>query len=566
MPEIEKQFEQDNNVAAIRSAWSWGRFRHSLSAKLIAMLVAAMAITFALLGYLNIRLHRSHLEAATLEAAERISDTLRRTTSHEMLRNDRDALYQLIKTTADEPGIVNIRIIDQEGTISFSSTNTEVGTHVQMATQACTGCHAGQKPLTRLQRNDRFRIYRTSSGRVLGIITPIENRPECSNAACHAHPPEQKILGVLDTNLSLQKADAGLAQSTRRMLAYTGIGILVVAFLTGLFIWQYLGKPVREIRSGTERLTAGELGYQIRVHSEDELGELAMSFNSMSLQLEKANEEITAWARTLEDRVDEKTAELKRVHEHMLHTEKLTSLGKLAAVVAHEINNPLSGILTYAKLLKKWLERTTVEERRKTEMVDCLNLIESESKRCGELVKSLLTFSRNAPLNIQRSNVNAVVERCVRLVKPNAEISGVEIQCALDRGLPLVQCDPAQIEQVLLALVMNAFDAMPRGGNLWLRTSFNAESNTVALEVRDDGTGIPDELLPHMFEPFFTTKGSKGVGLGLAISRNIVDRHNGKIEVQSRPGQGTTFTISIPVDAQRASTSAPATTASVASR
>lgn len=566
MPEIDKQFEQDNNVAAIRSAWSWGRFRHSLSAKLIAMLVAAMAITFALLGYLNIRLHRSHLEAATLEAAERISDTLRRTTSHEMLRNDRDALYQLIKTTADEPGIVNIRIIDQEGTISFSSTNTEVGTHVQMATQACTGCHAGQKPLTRLQRNDRFRIYRTSSGRVLGIITPIENRPECSNAACHAHPPEQKILGVLDTNLSLQKADAGLAQSTRRMLAYTGIGILVVAFLTGLFIWQYLGKPVREIRSGTERLTAGELGYQIRVHSEDELGELAMSFNSMSLQLEKANEEITAWARTLEDRVDEKTAELKRVHEHMLHTEKLTSLGKLAAVVAHEINNPLSGILTYAKLLKKWLERTTVEERRKTEMVDCLNLIESESKRCGELVKSLLTFSRNAPLNIQRSNVNAVVERCVRLVKPNAEISGVEIQCALDRGLPLVQCDPAQIEQVLLALVMNAFDAMPRGGNLWLRTSFNAESNTVALEVRDDGTGIPDELLPHMFEPFFTTKGSKGVGLGLAISRNIVDRHNGKIEVQSRPGQGTTFTISIPVDAQRASTSAPATTASVASR
>lgn len=566
MPEIEKQFEQDNDVAAIRSAWSWGRFRHSLSAKLIVMLVAAMAVTFALLGYLNIRLHRSHLEAATLEAAERISDTLRRTTSHEMLRNDREALYQLIQTTADEPGIVNIRIIDQKGTISFSSTNSEVGTHVQLATQACTGCHAGQKPLTRLERNDRFRIYRNSSGRVLGIITPIENQPECSNAACHAHPPEQKILGVLDTNLSLQKADAGLAQSTRRMLAYTGIGILVVAFLTGLFIWQYLGKPVREIRSGTERLTAGELGYQIKVHSEDELGELAMSFNSMSLQLEKANEEITAWARTLEDRVDEKTAELKRVHEHMLHTEKLTSLGKLAAVVAHEINNPLSGILTYAKLLKKWLERTTVEERRKTEMVECLKLIESESKRCGELVKSLLTFSRNAPLNIQRSNVNAVVERCVRLVKPNAEISGVEIQCALDPGLPLVQCDPAQIEQVLLALVMNAFDAMPRGGNLWLRTSFDAESNTAALEVRDDGTGIPDELLPHMFEPFFTTKGSKGVGLGLAISRNIVDRHNGKIEVQSKPGQGTTFTISIPVDAQRVSTSAPTTTASAASR
>jgi two-component system, NtrC family, sensor kinase len=566
MPEIEKQFEQSNDVAIRSVAWTWGRFRHSLSAKLIAMLVATMAVTFALLGYLNIRLHRGHLETATLTAAERVSDTLRRTTSYEMLRNDREALYEIIKTTADEPEIVSIRIINQEGTISFSSNTSEVGSHVKMATQACNGCHTGEKPLARLENNDRFRIYRTSKGRVLGIITPIENRPECSNAACHAHPPEQKILGVLDTNLSLESTDAGLAQSTRRMLAYTGVGILVVALLTGAFIWRYLGKPVREIRSGTERLTAGELGYQIHVHSEDELGELATSFNSMSLQVEKANEEITAWARTLEERVDEKTAELKRVHEHMLHTEKLTSLGKLAAVVAHEINNPLSGILTYAKLLKKWLERTDVEERKKTEMIECLVLIESESKRCGELVKSLLTFSRNAPLNIQRSNINAVVERCVRLVKPKADISGVEIQSALDPGLPLVQCDPAQIEQVMLALVMNAFDAMPRGGNIWLKTTFNAESNSIALQIRDDGSGIPDELLPRMFEPFFTTKGSKGVGLGLAISRNIVDRHNGKIEVQSKPGQGTTFTISIPVDAQRASTSAPAATASAASR
>ena len=137
MPEIEKQFEQSNDVAIRSVAWTWGRFRHSLSAKLIAMLVATMAVTFALLGYLNIRLHRGHLETATLTAAERVSDTLRRTTSYEMLRNDREALYEIIKTTADEPEIVSIRIINQEGTISFSSNSSEVGSHVQMATQAC---------------------------------------------------------------------------------------------------------------------------------------------------------------------------------------------------------------------------------------------------------------------------------------------------------------------------------------------------------------------------------------------------------------------------------------------
>jgi two-component system NtrC family sensor kinase len=348
---------------------AWQRVGQSLSAKLIILLVAGMVVIFALLGYANVRLHRQHLEAVTLASAERVSDVIKRSTSFHMLRNDREALYNTMATIAHEPGVVRVRIFDQEGRISYSSDPSEVSKMVDKRAEACYGCHAQAQPMAKLNRPDRFRIYHANgSGRVLGIISPIENEPSCSNAACHAHPASQQILGVLDTNLSLAKADASLAESTRQMLIYTALAVLLISVLSGVFVLRMVHRPVRVLKSGTERLARGELGYQIAVDSHDELGELANSFNLMSLQLRAANEEITSWAHTLEERVEEKSSELKRAHDHVVHVEKMASIGKMAAVVAHEINNPLSGILTYAKLLKKWVQKTDADEQRRAEI------------------------------------------------------------------------------------------------------------------------------------------------------------------------------------------------------
>ena len=526
----------------------WLRLSRSLSAKLIVTLGAAMVVTFAALGYLNIRLHRKHLEDAALLSAERVSDAIKRSTSYSMLRNDREGMYHIIQTMAGEPGVVRIRIINSEGKITFSSDAAEAGAQIDKRAEACYACHAQAQPLARLNRPDRFRIFRPNGHRVLGIITPIENQPACSNAACHAHPAEQQILGVFDTQLSLERADASLAESTRQMLAYTVLAVLAIALLTGIFVWRVVGRPVRVLKDGTERLAAGDLGYQIQVGAQDEVGELAASFNTMSRQLLDAREEVTGWNRTLEDRVEQKTRELKRAHEQVLHVEKMASIGKMAAVVAHEINNPLSGILTYAKLLRKWLGQGPGDEARRQEMVRSLELIESDSRRCGEIVRNLLMFARSAPMNLEWADLNHVVEQCVRLVKHKIELSAVQLQLQLDPDLPRVQCDAAQIEQLLLALVINALEAMPRGGNLWLRTATLSAGHEVELQVRDDGVGIPQEFLPQMFEPFMTTKeGAHGVGLGLAVSRSIVERHHGRIEVASRVGQGSTFTITLPV-------------------
>src|ERR1700687_5248599 len=185
------------------------------------------------------------------------------------------------------------------------------------------------------------------------------------------------------------------------MLFYTAGAMLIVAVLSWLFVWQVVGDPIKALEKGTEHLSEGELGYQIEVRSQDEVGDLAHSFNGMSLQLRAANEEIVTWAKTLEDRVEQKSKELNRAHDHMLHVEKMASIGKMAAVVAHEVNNPLSGILTYAKLLRKWVASGRVEHEKQEETMQCLELIAAESRRCGELVKNLLTLSRTAPMNVQ---------------------------------------------------------------------------------------------------------------------------------------------------------------------
>ncbi|MFZ0952818.1 MAG: ATP-binding protein [Candidatus Sulfotelmatobacter sp.] len=539
----------------IRDDLGWKRLTHSISAKLIGSLLATMIVIFALLGYLNIRLHRQHLEAATLASAERVSDVIKRSTTYYMLRNDREGLYHAIQTIADEPGMIKVRILDPEGRISYSTDPTEVSHVLDKTAEACYGCHTQSQPLARLKRPDRFRIYRNGGGhRVLGIITPIENQPSCSNAECHAHPASQQVLGVLDTNLSLATADAQLATSSARMLSYTAGAMLFVAVLSWLFVWRVVGKPIRTLETGTEHLSQGELGYQIEVQSSDEVGDLANSFNSMSLQLRTANEEIVTWAKTLEDRVVQKTKELRTAHEHMLRVEKMASLGKMAAVVAHEVNNPLSGILTYAKLLRKWVGSGQAEHEKREEAMQCLDLIAAESRRCGELVKNLLSLSRTAPMNSQSIDLREVVDRTLLLVRHQLEIAGVEVQLKLARDLPPVSCDPAQIEQVLLALIMNAIDAMPRGGNIWIETGLGLDETEVQIRVRDDGAGIASDLLAQIFEPFMTTKeNGRGVGLGLAISRGIVERHNGRIEVQSELGRGTTFTIILPSQAREIS-------------
>ena len=288
------------------------RAHYGLGTKLIIMLLGAMLVIFALLGYLTVRLQRQDLESATLLSAERISDVIRRNTSDYMLRNDREGLHRAMLTMATEPGVVLVRVFDREGHISYSTDRSEIDRTLDKDAEACYGCHAHGQTLTRLNRPDRFRVYRAQGTRVLAVITPIENQPECSNAACHEHPASQQILGVLDTHLSLAHTDQQLAEVSRRMILCDALAMAGIALLSWIFVRRVVDRPLKQLQAGTEWLAKGELGYQIKVASQDdEVGQLAASFNSMSSELLTARREITDWMHTLEQRVAQKTSELQ---------------------------------------------------------------------------------------------------------------------------------------------------------------------------------------------------------------------------------------------------------------
>src|SRR5215470_14559985 len=253
------------------------RFSLGLGAKLTALLLTAMVVIFGLLGFLTIRLHRQHLEATTLLSAERISEAIKRNTTEYMLRNDREGLHHSINTIASQPGMMRVRIFDRDGQISYSSTASEINRTVNKDAEACYGCHSDNEPLAKLNRPDRFRVYRENGERVLAVITPIENQETCSNAACHAHPASQQILGVLDTHLSLARADQQLAEGTKSMLAYDLAAVIAIGVMSWILIRRMIDLPLRQLQAGTRKLREGELGYQIHLRGHDQIGDLADS-------------------------------------------------------------------------------------------------------------------------------------------------------------------------------------------------------------------------------------------------------------------------------------------------
>jgi len=527
-----------------------------LATKLAVLLLAAVAVVFGLFGYWNLRLQRHNSEELLVQSADRVSDIILRATQYQMLRNDREALYQTIRDIGQEPGIRRIRVFSKAGGISFSTQPDEIGQIVDKRAEACYACHARSLPLSKLNRPDRARIFTDGGERLLAVIRPIYNQPQCSDNACHAHSPAQQVLGVIDAQLSLTTVDAQLAANQEMLTVFTLAATLSILSASVLFIWMVVHRPIGELKAGIERVARGNLELRLPVRSRDELGDVARSFNQMTSDLQAARREVEQWARTLEERVERKTREVEMAHKSLLHSEKLASVGKLAATVAHEINNPLFGILTCARLGLRHVEHLPVPPEDRTRLADRLRMIERESQRCGEIVNNLLSFSRQSPGKVEPVNLHTVIERSLALVKHQLDLKGIVLRVDLALPHPVIDGDAGRLQQVIVALLVNAIEAMPDGGEL--AVSAAEEDSAVAVRVRDTGAGIPEDVLPHVFEPFFSTKeGSQKTGLGLAIASNIVEQHGGTIQVHSEPGQGAEFVVRLPISAPLAASGPP---------
>lgn len=521
-----------------------------LSLQLILSLTIIIVIITGVTGYINIKREETQIIERMIEGAEQLSKSIESATWHAMLADHREDAYKIMNAIGQEEGIDRIRYYNKEGDITFSTRDDDPA-HVDIKAEACILCHHTTEPLVKVDTPSRARIYSPEDGqRKLGMITPIYNEPSCSDADCHAHPEEINVLGVLDVSLDLENVDKEIREAQLRNSAMIVVNVLLISLFVYIFTRRFVDGPIHKLIEGTRAVSNMKLDEPIHIDSSEELGELAKSFNIMRERLKEAINELNTLAQHLEEKVGERTKQLEMANKKLMATDRLASLGQLAASIAHEINNPLYSILNLSKLMQRMLNEDGIPPERLQEFKKYLSQVSGETARVGSIVTDLLAFSRRTQEKKSEADVNEIVNSTVSLLDHKLTLMGINLNLELQPDIPHFYCDSSQVQQVIINLVINAAEATQNRPvrNVIIRTSFHNEKYAVVLEVEDTGEGMPHELINKIFEPFFTTRGEgKGIGLGLSVVYGIVQAHRGDIDVQSALGEGTVFRIFFPV-------------------
>jgi two-component system NtrC family sensor kinase len=531
------------------------RFRSSIYSRVVYIITLSSLILFVSFGVIFKSVYEQNLNTVIRQNGNNVGSIVEGALYHSMLTNDKSTLQSTLDVINTMSGIDDVNMYDASDSLVYTSFSIDNDRH---SNPDCLGCHKNiQEMFPRKEKSYRIMELKTECSmdqndnghRHLLIRSPILNEKSCYTSSCHAHQASDDVLGSLIIKMPLNDLDTAVEKSSAKFyLIATFITLLLIAALI-FFTRKKIKDPLNEIIKASIAVSNGDKDtrLEIKPNQLDDMRMVSEAFNDMLDNLQSANEELKNWSKQLEYKVQKKSEELGAAQSELIHIERIASLGKLSSSVAHEINNPLSSILVYTKLIHKQLSNPEMDAAKKETLLKHLKLIENETKRCGDIVKGLLDFSRKDQENFESKHLHKILQETYDLMTHSIKIADISFISDLSAQNDLIYCSPNQIKQACVAIIVNASEAVSARGEIILSTR-NPDAGTVRIDITDNGIGIPADDISHIFQPFFSTKhDTSGIGLGLAIVHGIVESHNGKIDVKSELGKGTTMSITLPL-------------------
>ena len=531
------------------------KFRFTIYGQVVYTITILSVFVFLAFGIIFRSVNERYLNTVIKQNGNNIGSIVEGALYYSMLKNDRSALQNTLDVINTMPGIEDVNMYDSEDNLVHSSFSDDTIGHNN---PNCKDCHSDinsmfpgkEKTFKIINIDHECRMSQKDyDHRLLLIRSPILNEKSCYTSACHAHDKSEEVLGSFVIRIPLNDLDAAVEESSTDFFLLAALTtLLLVAFLM-FFTRRKIINPLNGIIKASEAVSKGDKSTRLEIKPEHlyDLRMVSGAFNEMLDNLQSATNELQNWSQQLEYKVQQKSVEISEMQNELIHVERIASLGKLSSSVAHEINNPLSGILTYTKLVQKQLSKPQLDDAGKDSMLKYLRTIELETKRCGDIVKGLLEFSRKDQHDFEVKHLHKILEETYTLMAHQMKISDIIFRTDFSAKSDLISCSENQIKQACIAILLNASEAMSDNGEIWMKTT-NPEKDIIKLEITDNGVGIAPEDIPHVFEPFFSAKQkSSGIGLGLAIVHGIAQSHNGKVEVDSEMGKRTTISIFLPI-------------------
>jgi len=532
------------------------KFRSSIYGRVVFIIAILSVFLFVSFNIIFQSVNEQYLNTVIRQSGNNIGSIVEGALYHSMLQNDKSALQNTLDIINTLPGIDEVNMYDGSDSLVYSSFATDPNN--SHSDPNCINCHSNirqlfpgmEKSYKIIDVNTDCLMNQNDNGsRHLLIRSPILNERSCYVSSCHAHQETDTLLGSLVIKIPLEAQDAAIQKSSTEFFFLAILATLLLASFLLIFTRKKIKDPLNELVKVSVAVANGDKStrLEIKPNQLDDMRMVSEAFNDMLDNLHTATVELENWSQQLEYKVQKKSEELGAAQNELMHVERLASLGKLSSSVAHEINNPLSGILIYTKLLLKQVNNPELYASKRDSMLKHLRLIESETKRCGDIVKGLLDFSRKDQNDFEPRHLHEILKETYELMTHPIKIADIRFDYDFSATSDLIYCNPNQIKQACIAILVNASEAVLENGEILIKTK-NPDEDTICFEISDNGLGIAEEDISHIFEPFFSTKQDvSGIGLGLAIVHGIIQNHKGKIHVNSELGHGTTISVNLPL-------------------